>query len=77
MVPWARVHTIERTMPLLDALQRMAETGVSQLPVVASDGRPVGVLSREMIVENMRLRSQLRTGIERSAQVRQRTRDER
>jgi Zn-dependent protease len=73
MVPWSRVHTIDRTTPILDALQRMAETGVSQLPVVGADGRPVGVLSREMIVENMRLRSQLRTGIERSAQVRQRT----
>ena len=56
---------------MIDALHLMTERGVSQVPVVR-DGRPVGVLSREMIVNNLRLRSELKTGVDRAALQRQR-----
>ncbi len=71
MVPWVRVVAVEPETTLIDALHLMTERGVSRVPVVR-DGRPVGVLSREMIVNNLRLRSELKTGVDRAALQRQR-----
>lgn len=72
MVPWGRVVAVGPDTPLVEALHLMTERGVSQVPVVR-EGRPVGVLSREMIVNNLRLRSELKTGVDRAALQRQRT----
>lgn len=72
MVPWGRVVAVGPDTPLVEALHLMTERGVSQVPVV-QEGRPVGVLSREMIVNNLRLRSELKTGVDRAALQRQRT----
>lgn len=71
MVPWVRVVTVNPDTPLTEALQLIAERGVSQVPVVAQ-GRPVGVLSREMIINNLRLRAELRSGVDRATIQRQR-----
>ena len=61
MVPWSRAVTVRSDQPLLDAMHLLAERQVAQVPVV-EQGQPVGVLSREMILTNIRLRSQLRVG---------------
>ncbi len=71
MVPWVRVVAVGPDTPLIDALQLMTERGVSQVPVIRND-RPVGVLSREMIVNNLRLRSDLKSGVDRATIQRQR-----
>ncbi len=71
MVPWTRVVAVGPDTPLTEALQVMTERGVSQVPVVR-DGRPVGVLSREMIINNLRLRAELKTGVDRATLQRQR-----
>ena len=71
MVPWTRVVAVGPDTPLTEALQVMTERGVSQVPVVR-DGRPVGVLSRAMIIDNLRLRAELKTGVDRVALQRQR-----
>lgn len=71
MVPWARVISIGPDTPLTDALHLIAEHGVSQVPVVVQ-GRPVGVLSREMIINNLRLRAELKRAVDRTTLQRQR-----
>lgn len=71
MVPWSRVVAVDPAMPLTEALRIMTEREVSQVPVV-QDGRPVGVLSREMIINNLRLRAELKSGVDRATLQRQR-----
>lgn len=71
MVPWTRAITVEPRTSLTDALRAMTEAGVSQVPVVDGD-RPIGILSREMIINNMRLRAELRSGVDRTSLTRQR-----
>ena len=71
MVPWSRAVTVGPGMPLLDAMHEMAERQVAQVPVVDGD-QPIGVLSREMVLTNIRLRSQLRVGTQLADLQRQR-----
>lgn len=65
MVPWRQVVTVTPDTQLLDALQRLSELNLNQVPVVQGD-QIVGVLSREMIIRYIQLRAQLETGGERA-----------
>lgn len=71
MVPWSQVVWVAPETPLTEALQVIAQRRVAQVPVL-SQGRPVGVLSREMIVSNLRLRAELKGAADRAAAHRQR-----
>ncbi len=71
MVPWSQVVWVAPETPLTEALQVIAQHRVAQIPVL-SQGRPVGVLSREMIVSNLRLRAELKGAADRAATQRQR-----
>jgi Zn-dependent protease len=58
MVPWARTIRVRPDTGLLDALHLMSENSVHQVPV--ADGDVIrGVLSREQVLGQIRLRSQL------------------
>jgi len=52
MTPVDRLHTISPSMPASQALARLAEKGVNQLPVV-EDGRLLGLVTREDILKWM------------------------
>jgi CBS domain-containing protein len=58
MTPLAQLKTVEARQPLSDALPVIRQAGVNQLPVV-SDGRLVGMLSLETIVERLQMRHEL------------------
>ncbi len=58
MTPLAQLKTVQATQSLSDALPLIAEAGVNQLPVV-SDGRLVGLLGLEAIVERVAMREAL------------------
>lgn len=59
MVPRSELVTTTPDSTLLDAMKRMEEAGVNQLPVV-EDGRVAGVLSREQLLGVLRARMELR-----------------
>ncbi len=58
MTPLAQLKTVQATQSLSDALPLIADAGVNQLPVV-SDGRLVGLLGLEAIVERVAMREAL------------------
>jgi CBS domain-containing protein len=58
MTPWARLIQVSPNTDLLDALRTMERANVRQVPVVESS-RIVGLLSRENVVQYLRLRSEL------------------
>ena len=60
MVPRSELVTTTPDSTLLDAMKRMEEAGVSQLPVV-EDGRLAGVLSRDQLLGVLRARMELRS----------------
>jgi Zn-dependent protease len=60
MIPFEQVKTITPTAELWTAFEKMGRDGVNQLPVV-DDGHMVGMLSRDDIVDYLRLLQQLRT----------------
>jgi Zn-dependent protease len=59
MVPWERLLTIGVDAPLLDALKRMDDADVAQVPVTDADGRLIGSLSREQVLHYVRTRAEL------------------
>jgi Zn-dependent protease len=58
MLPWENLIRVQPEMELLDALQKMDDSNVAQVPVV-KDHQLVGVLSREQILHYMRLRGEI------------------
>lgn len=58
MTPLAQLRVVQATQPLSDALPLIREAGVNQLPVV-SDGRLVGLLNLEVIVERLAMQQAL------------------
>jgi CBS domain-containing protein len=68
VVPWRQVVTVTPETPLLDALELLSKNNLNQVPVVEGD-QIVGMLSREMIIRYIQLRSQLETGVERADQL--------
>ena len=60
MVPRSELVTTTPDSTLLDAMKRMEEAGVNQLPVV-EDGRVAGVLSREQLLRVLQARMELRS----------------
>lgn len=68
MIPNGFLRIIAPHAKLFDALRRMDEAGVAQMPVV-ENGRLVGVLSREQILHHINLRAEL--GIDRETAKRE------
>jgi Zn-dependent protease len=58
MVPLNRLIQVQSDMPLQEALQEMEQAELAQVPVV-NEGDLVGVLSREDVVNHIRLRAEL------------------
>ncbi len=58
MIPFAKVMTIQAGAELWTALEKMGRSGVNQLPVV-DDGNMVGMLSRDDVVDYLRVLQQL------------------
>lgn len=59
MTPWDRLTLVTPETPLLDAMRMMDDARVSNLPVV--DGQMVtGLLTREDVIRQVRLRTELR-----------------
>lgn len=58
MIPWDRLIVTQPQTPLKEAMRRMEEAHINQLPVVQSDGL-VGVLTREGILGFLRRRAEL------------------
>jgi len=58
MTPLAQLKTVDANQPLADALPLITQAGVNQLPVVR-DGRLVGMLGLEAIVERLQVRKEL------------------
>jgi CBS domain-containing protein len=50
MVPIDKVHSCSPSETLVDALEKMTNTGVSQLPVLGEDKALLGVLTREELL---------------------------
>lgn len=61
MTPLAQLKTVDASQPLADALPLISRAGVNQLPVVR-DGRLVGMLGLEAIVERLEVRKALGIG---------------
>jgi Zn-dependent protease/predicted transcriptional regulator len=61
MIPLEKVMTIQAGAELWTALEKMGRSGVNQLPVVESDGNLVGMLSRDDVVDYLRVLQQLNT----------------
>ena len=59
MVPWEKLIVVEPEEPLIDALQRMDQHKVKQVPVV-DDDQMVGVLPRDQILNFINLRTKLK-----------------
>lgn len=60
MVPWEKLVVADPEEPLIDALQRMDQFKVTQVPVV-DDEEMVGVLPRSQVLNFIGLRSKLKT----------------
>jgi Zn-dependent protease len=58
MIPFGRVVTIQAGAELWNALEKMGRDGVNQLPVV-DDGTMIGMLSRDDVVDYLRILQQL------------------
>jgi CBS domain-containing protein len=58
MIPLSRLHVVTPRQSLSDVLPLMAGRDVNQLPVV-ENGAPVGVLSRDAIVQYLEVRRSL------------------
>ncbi len=58
MTPLAQLTTVEATQPLSDALPRLRQAGVNQLPVVRN-GRLVGLLDLEAVLKLLAVRRSL------------------
>jgi len=58
MTPMSRLESVDPNTDLLDALQKMEEANLSELPVVQQN-QPVGMLIRENVLRYLRLRTQL------------------
>ena len=56
MVPQERVHVVEPTQPVLEALTMMREHDVHQLPVI-EDGRLIGLITRGDVMRQIELRT--------------------
>jgi predicted transcriptional regulator len=54
----SRLESVDPNTDLLDALQKMEEANLSELPVVQQN-QPVGMLIRENVLRYLRLRTQL------------------
>jgi Zn-dependent protease len=59
MVPWEQLKVVAPELALLGALKAMDDAQVNQLPVVAGDGRLVGLLSREQVLHYLRARMEV------------------
>lgn len=59
MTPWDRLLVVGPDTPLLDALRRMDDADVAQVPVVDGDERLLGSLSREQVLRYVRTRAEL------------------
>lgn len=59
MVPWERLVKVGPDTDLLEALRKMDEGDVAQMPVVQDDSF-IGMLTREQILRYLRLRAELR-----------------
>ena len=57
MIPWERLAQVSPDTPLLDALQKMEETGLTQVPVVRGS-QIEGLISRDQVLRYLRLRTQ-------------------
>lgn len=57
MTPWEKVITISPRSSISDAMQKMDEANVAQLPVV-ENGEVVGLLSRQQVFRYIRLRAE-------------------
>ena len=58
MTPMSRLESVDPSTDLLDAMQKMEESNLSELPVVLQN-EPVGMLTRENVLRYLRLRTQL------------------
>lgn len=58
MLPWESLVRVPPQMELLEALQKMDDHNVAQLPVVEDD-KLVGMLSRDQILRYVRLRGEI------------------
>jgi Zn-dependent protease len=58
MVPFERLARVAPDTEILEALQMMDSANVNQLPVIEEEGI-VGTLSREQVVQHIRLRAEL------------------
>jgi CBS domain-containing protein len=56
MIPLERLHAVGPTQSLNDVLPLMARQDVNQLPVVAADGRLLGMVTREAVVHFLEVR---------------------
>ncbi len=56
MIPLERLHAVGPTQSLNDMLPLMAHQDVNQLPVVAADGRLLGMVTREAVVHFLEVR---------------------
>jgi Zn-dependent protease/CBS domain-containing protein len=61
MVPLGRLHAVAPAAPLLDAIQQMSEAKVEVLPVI-EEGKLVGMLSQQAIVQVLSLRRVIGAG---------------
>ena len=55
MIPLSRLHVVSPQQTLSDVLPLMAGRDVNQLPVV-QNGTPVGIVSRDAIVQYLEVR---------------------
>ncbi len=58
MIPWERLAQVSPDTPLLEALKKMEESGLIQVPVV-NGSRVEGLVSREQVLNYLRLRTEL------------------
>jgi Zn-dependent protease len=58
MLPWEKLIRVNPEMELMEALQKMDDSNVAQVPVV-TNGHLVGMLSREQILHYIRLRGEI------------------
>ena len=58
MIPWERLAQVNPDTPLLEALKKMEESGLIQVPVV-NGSRVEGLVSREQVLNYLRLRTEL------------------
>jgi Zn-dependent protease/CBS domain-containing protein len=58
MIPEPKVKTVDAKLPLWDAIMKMDQDGVNQMPVL-QDGKIVGILSRESTITFLRTLQEL------------------